>query len=38
MLKEQLTKVETLGPVGIKIRTQMEMLFDQLSNNNDSRI
>ena len=37
MLKEQLTKVETLGPVGIKIRTQMEMLFDKLSNNDDSR-
>ena len=32
MLKEQLNNLETLGPIGIKIRTQMEMLFDKLSN------
>ena len=32
MLNEQLHSLETLGPVGIKIRTQMEMLFDKLSN------
>ena len=29
---ETLNQVETLGPVGIKIRTQMETLFDKLSN------
>ena len=36
MLKEQLNNLETLGPVGIKIRTQMEMLFDKLSNKTNS--
>ena len=35
MLKEQLNQVETLGPVGIKLRTQMEMLFDKLANKNE---
>ena len=27
--------METLGPVGIKLRTQMEMLFDKLANKNE---
>ena len=36
MLKEQLNNLETLGPIGIKIRTQMEMLFDKLSNKTSS--
>ena len=36
MQKETLTNLETLGPVGIKVRSQMEMLFDKLNNKSES--
>ena len=36
MINENLGKLETLGQVGIKIRQQMEMLFDKLNNKSES--
>ena len=36
MQKETLGNLETLGPVGIKVRSNLEMLFDKLNNKSDS--
>ena len=36
MQKETLGQLETLGTVGIKVRQQMEMLFDKLNNKSES--
>ena len=36
MLTETLKTVQTLGPVGVRLQTQMEMLFDKLLNKGDS--
>ena len=35
-MQETLQNVETLGPVGIKLRQNMDILFDKLSNKSDS--
>lgn len=35
-MQETLANVETLGPVGIKLRENMVMLFDKLNNKSDS--
>ena len=36
MQKETLGNLEILGPVGIKVRSNLEMLFDKLNNKSDS--
>ena len=35
-MQEKLANLETLGPVGIKLRQNMEMLFDKLNNKSES--
>ncbi len=35
-MQEKLATLETLGPVGIKIRSNLEMLFDKLNNKSES--
>ncbi len=38
MLQKELKKLETLGPVGVRIRTQLVELYDKLNTKGDNRL
>ena len=38
MLQKELKKLETLGPVGSKIRTQLVELYDKLNTKGDNNL